>query len=109
MFYEGRRDTACLVSQMFEGTQEQFGQSEAFWQRCRPGGREEGEKKKEREESTCCSAEAWRGRHTAWRSIPQHVKRKHRASLRPHGQKQTGLNAGRVYSFCINMDSRNPF
>lgn len=37
---------------MFERTEEQFGQSEAFWQRCRSGGGEEGGGGK-REESTC--------------------------------------------------------
>lgn len=96
---------------MFERTEEQFGQSEAFWQRCRSGGGEEGGAGGGREKKVhVCSAEDWRGgRHTAWRSIPQYVKRKHRASLRLHRQKQTGLNAGHVYSFCINMDSRNPF
>lgn len=33
---------------MFERTEEQFGQSEAFWQRCRSGWGEEGKKKERR-------------------------------------------------------------
>lgn len=107
---KAEEDTACLVFRMFERTEEQFGQSEAFWQRCRAGGRRGRGKKKREKKVHVCSAEDRRGgRHLAWRSIPQHVKRKHRASLRLHRQKQTGLNAGRVYSFYINKDSRNPF
>lgn len=73
-----------------------------------PVGRERRREKKKKVH--VCHTEDERGaRHTAWRSIPQHVKLKHRASLRLHRQKQTVLNAGHVYSFCINMDSRNPF
>lgn len=55
-FMKAEEDTACLVFRMFERTEEQFGKSEDFWQRCRAGGRRaagsrEGGKK--REESTC--------------------------------------------------------
>lgn len=38
-FMKAEEDTACLVFRMFERTEEQFGKSEDFWQRCRAGGR----------------------------------------------------------------------
>lgn len=55
----------------------------------RAGEKKGGRGEREREKKVhVCSAEDWRGgRHTAWRSIPQYVKRKHRASLRLHRQK----------------------
>lgn len=74
------------------------------------GGQAGGGKKRERRKYMFAAPRTGRGgQRSAWRSTPQHVKRKHRASLRLHRQKQTGLNAGRVYSFYINKDSRNPF